>query len=263
MISKNGNNATILKWASIKIICWEHETSENGTYLTSAKRQSRHNIDSKFIGITIVYKWFLIHLTYLKFTICWVWHLYTKHHYNQDYQSFHYPQVSSCPFVAHSSTNPIFSNHWAAIYKLICIFFRIVFEWSHPECILSAWNFLLDKMMLIFSCAVVSITFYCWVVLHVDTLCLNNHLLMESFFSSFKLLQCYEHWCMRLYVAVCFHFSWVKYLPVEWEDQMGSICLIFQEMTNAFFKMNLAFCIFHHQWMKLPVAPHPGQLVSV
>ena len=68
--SKNGNNATIFEWVSIKIISWEHETSENGAYLTSAKKQSRH-IDSEFIGITIMCKWFLIHCTYLKFTICW------------------------------------------------------------------------------------------------------------------------------------------------------------------------------------------------
>ena len=31
---------------------------------------------------------------------------------------------------------------------------------------------------------------------------------------------------------------------------MGSICLIFQETTKAFFKMILAFCVFHHQCMK-------------
>lgn len=39
MISKNRNNATIFEWISIKIISWEHETSENDAYLTSAKKK--------------------------------------------------------------------------------------------------------------------------------------------------------------------------------------------------------------------------------
>lgn len=39
LISKNRNNATIFEWISIKIISWEHETSENDAYLTSAKKK--------------------------------------------------------------------------------------------------------------------------------------------------------------------------------------------------------------------------------
>lgn len=61
----------------------------------------------------------------------------------------------------------------------------------------------------------------------------------------------YEYSCTNLVVDICFYFPWVELLS----NRVG-VCLNFIRNHQTFFQSSYAILYFHHQCMKVLVAPH-------
>ena len=126
-------------------------------------------------------------------------------------------------------------------------------------------------MMLRFSYVFVCINnfclFYCWVVLHVQIYHnLFSHLLMVIWvISSFKLLQIELLWTLR-YKALCGHmFSFLlgKIPMCRMRGSYGKYMFNIPRNYQSILQNGFSILYFHHQCMKIPVAPHLGHSISV